>query len=122
VQLYRTILLVGFLGVRLAVSPGALAQAPHGLGDVTVDDLVARVLADNPDLQATQAEVDATHGRLQQAGLRPNPLLDYAGPRHPAGRDCRAAALYRYRNGLYGCLETGVWAVDIERAVGTLER
>jgi len=87
VQLYRTILLDGLLGVPLVASPEAMAQAPHGLGDVTVDDLVARALADNPDLQATQAEVDAAHGRLQQAGLRPNPMLDLGVQKNVAGPD-----------------------------------
>jgi len=52
-----------------------------------VDDLVARALADNPDLQATQAEVDAAHGRLQQAGLRPNPMLDLGVQKNVAGPD-----------------------------------
>jgi cobalt-zinc-cadmium efflux system outer membrane protein len=87
VQLYRTILLVGLLGVPLVASRGAVAQAPHGMGEVTVDDLVARALADNPDLQATQAEVDAAHGRLQQAGLRPNPMLDLGLQKNVAGPD-----------------------------------
>jgi cobalt-zinc-cadmium efflux system outer membrane protein len=54
---------------------------------VTVDDLVARALADNPELQATQAEVDAAHGRLQQAGLRPNPMLDLGVQKNVTGPD-----------------------------------
>ncbi len=76
VQLCSTILLVGVLGVPLVVSGAVFAQLPFGTGEVTVDELVARALADNPELQATQAEVDAAHGRLQQAGLRPNPMLE----------------------------------------------
>jgi len=87
VQLYRTILLVGLLGVLLVASRGAVAQAPHGIGEVTVDDLVTRALADNLDLQATQAEVDAAHGRFQQAGLRPNPMLDLGVQKNVAGPD-----------------------------------
>ena len=86
-QLYRTILLVGLLGVPLVISHGVIAQAPHGIGEVTVDDLVARALADNPELQATQAEVDVAHGRLQQAGLRPNPMLDLGVQQNVAGPD-----------------------------------
>jgi outer membrane protein, heavy metal efflux system len=86
-QLYRTILLVGLLGVPLVAARGAVAQVPHGTGEVTVDDLVARALADNPELQATQAEVDAAHGRLQQAGLRPNPMLDLGVQKNVAGPD-----------------------------------
>src|SRR5262245_38758637 len=84
VQLYKTILLVG---LALVVARGAVAQAAYGPGEVTVDDLVARALADNPGLQATQAEVDAAHGRLQQAGLRPNPMLDLGVQQNVAGPD-----------------------------------
>ena len=91
-QLYRTILLVGLSGMCLMVSRGAVAQVPYGRGDVTVDDLVARALAENPDLQAAQAEVDAAHGRLQQAGLRPNPLLDLGVQQNVAGPDNNVTA------------------------------
>jgi outer membrane protein, heavy metal efflux system len=87
VQLYRTILLVWLLGMPLVASRGAVAQTPHGMGEVTVDDLVARALADNLDLQAAQAEVDAAHGRFQQAGLRPNPMLDLGVQKNVAGPD-----------------------------------
>src|SRR5207248_11662000 len=41
--------------------------------------LVARALADSPDLRAARAEIDAAVGRLQQAGLRPNPMLELGG-------------------------------------------
>jgi outer membrane protein, heavy metal efflux system len=87
VQLYTTLLLVGVLGVPLIVSRAACAQAPREMGEYTVDDLVAQALADNPDLHATQAEVDAAHGRLQQAGLRPNPMLDLGVQKNVAGPD-----------------------------------
>jgi cobalt-zinc-cadmium efflux system outer membrane protein len=40
---------------------------------------VARALADNPDLRAVHADVDAAVGRLRQAGLRPNPMLELGG-------------------------------------------
>src|SRR5262245_54647747 len=84
VQLYRTFLLIVLLGVPMITSRGAVAQVPQGMGEgrpltwvsggsgngrpkpsadavageMTVDDLVAQALADNPDLQATRAEVD----------------------------------------------------------------
>jgi cobalt-zinc-cadmium efflux system outer membrane protein len=47
--------------------------------DVTVDDLIVRALADNPDLRAARAEVVAATARVGQAGLRPNPTLDLGG-------------------------------------------
>src|SRR2546422_1473002 len=87
VQLYRTLLLVGLLGVPLVASRAACAQAPRGTGEFTVDDLVAQALVDNPELQATQVDVDAAHGRLQQAGLRPNPMLDLGVQKNVAGPD-----------------------------------
>ncbi|MGH7325631.1 MAG: TolC family protein [Candidatus Rokuibacteriota bacterium] len=57
------------------------AQAPPAAG-VSVDDLVARALAENPELRAARTEVDAAKGRLLQAGFRPNPMLDLNGSRN----------------------------------------
>jgi len=48
-------------------------------GELTVDELVAQAIADNPDLRAARAEIDAAVGRLRQAGLRPNPMLELNG-------------------------------------------
>lgn len=48
-------------------------------GPMTVDELVARAVADNPELKAARAEIDAATGRRRQAGLRPNPVLEFAG-------------------------------------------
>jgi cobalt-zinc-cadmium efflux system outer membrane protein len=92
VQFCSTLVFVGLLGWPLVALHPAVAQSPHGIGEVTVDDLVARALADNPDLQATQAEVDAAHGRLQQAGLRPNPTLDLGVQKNVAGPDNNVTA------------------------------
>jgi cobalt-zinc-cadmium efflux system outer membrane protein len=39
----------------------------------------ARALAESPDLNAARAEIEAARGRVTQAGLRPNPMLDLAG-------------------------------------------
>ncbi len=64
------------IGLAAIVPVHARAQA---VGEVTVDELVARALADNPDLKAARLEVDASAGRLQQAGLRPNPMLELGG-------------------------------------------
>src|SRR2546422_8714518 len=47
--------------------------------EITVDEVVARALADNPDLKAVRADVDAAVGRVRQAGLRPNPMLELGG-------------------------------------------
>jgi outer membrane protein, heavy metal efflux system len=55
------------------------AQPVSGAGAVTVDELVARGLAESPDLNAARAEIEAARGRVTQAGLRPNPMLDLSG-------------------------------------------
>ncbi len=54
---------------------------------VDVDALVARALTEHPELAAARAEVDAARARLQQAGLRPNPMLDLAGQQNVTGSD-----------------------------------
>src|SRR5437870_4514345 len=61
-----------------ALAATGVAQAQPG-SEFTVDEVVARALADSPDLRATRAEIDAAVGRLQQAGLRPNPMLELGG-------------------------------------------
>jgi len=79
-----TALMLGALFGGVAVA-GAQQMAPEG--SYTVDELVARALADNPELAAARAEVDAGRGRLRQAGLRPNPMLDLAGQQNVSGPD-----------------------------------
>jgi cobalt-zinc-cadmium efflux system outer membrane protein len=63
----------------LSVPAAAQSQPPAARTEMTVDELVARALADNPDLRATRAEVEGAVGRVQQAGLRPNPMLELGG-------------------------------------------
>src|SRR5215470_14621227 len=76
-------LLIGLLvGTRLAS-----AQSPTAPGLVTVDQVVERAMAENPELRAMRAEVDAARGRLLQAGLRPNPMLDLGGQANASGPD-----------------------------------
>jgi outer membrane protein, heavy metal efflux system len=55
------------------------AQPQTPAAEVTVDELVARALAESPDVLAARAEADAAKGRLVQAGLRPNPMLELGG-------------------------------------------
>src|SRR5213592_2067883 len=64
--------------VMFAVFP-ASAEGPSSQAEMTVDELVARALADNPELRAARREIDAALGRLRQAGLRPNPMLELGG-------------------------------------------
>lgn len=41
------------------------------------NELVRRALASNGELAAARLEIDRARGRLRQAGLRPNPTLDF---------------------------------------------
>jgi cobalt-zinc-cadmium efflux system outer membrane protein len=59
-----------------AAGQGPAFAAPE---ELTVDELVARALADNPEMRAVRLEVEAAEGRLRQAGLRPNPTFDLGG-------------------------------------------
>lgn len=69
------------LAVAVVVGGPSLghAQSQPPAAEITVDELVARALAENPDVLAAQAEVGAAKGRLLQAGLRPNPMLELGG-------------------------------------------
>src|SRR2546429_4098045 len=69
---------LALLVVMVTLAATGIAHAQPG-AEVTVDELVARALADSPDLGAARAEIDGAVGRLQQAGLRPNPMLELGG-------------------------------------------
>src|SRR5262245_1663466 len=68
------------LSCAVALSIAAsVAQAHAAVGDMTIDELVTRALLDNLDMRAVRLEIEAAEGRLVQAGLRPNPMLDLGG-------------------------------------------
>src|SRR5712691_7331945 len=71
----------------LAGGPAAFAQSPQTPGRLTVDQVVERAITDNPELRAMRTDVDAARGRLRQAGLRPNPMLELGGQANVAGPD-----------------------------------
>src|SRR5216684_317196 len=83
----RAVVMWSLLFGLLAGGPAAFAQAPQAHGRLTVDEVVERAVSDNPELRAMRAEVDAARGRLLQAGLRPNPMLDLGGQANVAGPD-----------------------------------
>src|SRR5256712_2631541 len=64
--------------VVAALAAAGIAHAQPG-AEVTVDELVVRALVDSPDLRAARAEIEVAVGRLQQAGWRPNPMLELGG-------------------------------------------
>jgi cobalt-zinc-cadmium efflux system outer membrane protein len=75
--------------IGMAAVEGGVGQAaePHGVQAFTIDELVGRALAENLELQAVRAEVEAARGRLHQAGLRPNPMLDVGFQKSVTGPD-----------------------------------
>jgi cobalt-zinc-cadmium efflux system outer membrane protein len=79
------LLLTVLVGVAAVGPVAAGAQAPTG--ERTIEDLVTLALAENPELRAARAEIDAASGRLRQAGLRPNPTLDLSGQQNVTGPD-----------------------------------
>jgi cobalt-zinc-cadmium efflux system outer membrane protein len=83
----RRAFLLFLLGIAAVDAGAADAQREATLGELTIDQLVTRALADNPELHAVRAEVDAARGRLLQAGLRPNPMLDLSGQPSVTGPD-----------------------------------
>ena len=83
----RGVLLLALLLASLAGARAAPAQPRPSPTAFTVDAVVTRALADNPELRALRAEVDAARGRLRQAGLRPNPMLELGGQQNVAGPD-----------------------------------
>lgn len=71
---------------RIAVAV-ALAFVLHGSSWITngqtktsneLSELVRRALTTNGELAAARLEIERARGRLRQAGLRPNPTLDFA--------------------------------------------
>jgi cobalt-zinc-cadmium efflux system outer membrane protein len=70
------------LGALLLFGGGLIGAGASGAQpprDLAVDEWVALALANNPELRAARAELDAASARVQQAGLRPNPMLDLGG-------------------------------------------
>ena len=56
----------------LLFPPGAASAA----APLTLDQAISYALAHNRDLAATALEAEAAQGRVEQAGLRPNPSLE----------------------------------------------
>lgn len=83
----HTLVVFALLFGLLAEGRRAFAESPPASGPLTVDQVVERAVADNPELRAMRAEIDAARGRLLQAGLRPNPMLDLGGQANVSGPD-----------------------------------
>ena len=62
--------------LSLAGVATAVAQTSNSQG-VSSAEVVRRAISSNAELAAARLEIDRARARLQQAGLRPNPTLDF---------------------------------------------
>lgn len=77
------------------VATSALAQQPSGSptsiidveSGLRLDGAIARAIAQEPLTRAVRADVEASRGRLQQAGLRLNPSVSVEHRTEPGGTD-----------------------------------
>ncbi|HKT79996.1 MAG TPA: TolC family protein, partial [Vicinamibacterales bacterium] len=54
---------------------------------LSLDDAIARALAQEPSLRAARSQIDVTRGLREQAGLRPNPAVSFSQQEEPSGTD-----------------------------------
>ncbi len=68
---------VSALAVLLTLAVGVRAEIDslHDVQPISLDDAIAKTLASNPELLAFGYQIEAAQGRVQQAGLAPNPEL-----------------------------------------------
>ena len=94
----RRLATLGVLLVIVSVVGHAQRPAPTALPDngsayldpvngLTLDDAIARALAQEPSLRAARSQIDVTRGLREQAGLRPNPALSFSQQQEPSGTD-----------------------------------
>src|SRR3989454_1034492 len=83
----RSLTVLAIVAVVGSVGPSVSCAQEPARNSVTADDLVARALTANPELRAARAAIEAAKGRLRQAGLRPNPMLDLSGTQNATGTD-----------------------------------
>lgn len=74
---------------RLTDAANSPADSPaNGPADeMTADDLVRYALEHNGELAAARQAIAETHGRLRQAGLKSNPMLETSGTQAMTGSD-----------------------------------
>ena len=80
---YRTLFVIALFAVS------AFAQS----SEMSLAEAVIYTLANNKSLQAERKQIDAATGRLKQAGLRANPMLEASGLSSLADTSMRAAAV-----------------------------
>ena len=64
-------------GVMLAAAIAIPAHAQEPSQGISSDELIRRALASNAELAAARLDVERARARLRQAGLRPNPTIEF---------------------------------------------
>jgi len=83
----RSLTVLAIVAVVGSFGPSVSWAQEPARNSVPADDLVARALTANPELRAARAAIEAAKGRLRQAGLRPNPMLELSGTQNATGTD-----------------------------------
>ena len=106
----KDLVAVGNERTSAAAEPGSNSVAPmlaryfDPVQGVSSNDLVRRALASNAELAAARLDIERARARLRQAGLRPNPTLDFE---QTTGRFTGAAGESEMSVGLAVPLELG---------------
>jgi len=94
----RRVATISLLMVTLSIVGHAQQPASEERADVTsayidpvngltLDEAIARALAQEPSLRASRSQIDVTRGLREQAGLRPNPAVSFSQQQEPSGTD-----------------------------------
>jgi outer membrane protein TolC len=73
--------------VTLADGPATLARYLDQTGGMTADEAVAFALLNNGELAAARKEIEAARALVKQAGLRPNPSVEFSRQEQIGGSD-----------------------------------
>jgi cobalt-zinc-cadmium efflux system outer membrane protein len=89
---------IGLVCLALSAVGHAQQSAPQDRADpasayvdpvngLTLEDAIARALAQEPSLRASRSQIDVTRGLREQAGLRRNPAVSFSQQQEPSGTD-----------------------------------
>ena len=92
-----TRLVLSVIIATLISHPLVFAQAPvhtstterfvDPINGLSLDDAIARALAQEPSLRSARSQIDVAQGMRSQAALRPNPTASFERRQEPAGTD-----------------------------------
>jgi cobalt-zinc-cadmium efflux system outer membrane protein len=82
-------LTVSVVGYAQQPTDPAAGASPYidQINGLSLDDAIARALAQEPSLRASRSQIDVTRGVREQAGLHPNPAVSFSQQQEPSGSD-----------------------------------